>query len=227
VPRRTLILQIASGVAIVGGLALAWRFTPLGQMLQPRLVAEWLETFEGYTWAPAIFIAAYVIGGLVMFPVTLLGAATAIVFPPLKAIAITFTGFMLSAALLYWIGSRFLGEPLQKRMGPTIEKVKEHLADQGILTVAALRMLPLAPFTLVNLAAGCLRVRFRDYMLGTALGLAPGMTLVCLFGRQVRAFWRDPSGTAVLMVVGVFVVWIGLSLTLQRLVAHRQQARHA
>ncbi len=221
--RRSLVVQILIGLAILGGLALAWRFTPLGELMRPQQIAESLEEFEGRQWAPAIFIAAYVVGGLVVFPVTLMGAATAIVFPPLKAMAISFTGIMLSAALLHWLGSRFLKDRLQKRLGRTIGRVKEHLADQGVLTIAALRMVPLAPFTLVNLAAGCLGVRFRDYMLGTALGLAPGMTLVCVFGRQVRQFWRDPSGTAVLMVVGVFVVWMAISLSLQRLVSHRHR----
>jgi phospholipase D1/2 len=223
--RRTLVLQISIGVAVLGGLALAWRLTPLGEMVQPQHIAGWLEEFEGRRWAPAIFVAAYVVGGLVIFPVTLMGAATAIVFPPLKAMAISFTGIMLSAALLHWLGARFLKDRLQKKLGRTIERVKEHLSDQGVLTIAALRMVPLAPFTLVNLAAGCLGVRFRDYMLGTALGLAPGMTLVCVFGRQVRQFWRDPSGTAVLMVVGVFVVWMAISLSLQRLVSHRHRQR--
>jgi phospholipase D1/2 len=225
--RRTLVLQILIGFAIVGGIALVWRFTPLAQMVRPQHVAAWLESFESQRWAPAVFIAAFVIGGLVVFPVTLMSAATAIVFPPLKAMSITFTGIMLSAALLHWLGARLLKKRLQKKLGRTIGQVKEHLSDEGILTIAALRMVPLAPFTLVNLAAGSLGVRFRDFMFGTALGLAPGMTLVCIFGRQVRQFWRDPSGTAVLLVIGVFVVWMAISLSLQRLVAHRHRARPA
>jgi phospholipase D1/2 len=218
--RRTLVLQILIGFAILGAIALIWRVTPLAEAVRPQHVAGWLEDFEGRKWAPAVFIAAYVVGGLVIFPVTLLGAATAIVFPPLKAMAISFTGIMLSAGLLHWLGSRILKDRLQKRLGRLIGQVKEHLHDQGVLTIAALRMVPLAPFTLVNLAAGCLGVRFRDFMLGTALGLAPGMTLVCLFGRQVRQFWQHPSGTAVLLVAGVFVVWMAISLSLQRLVSH-------
>jgi phospholipase D1/2 len=212
--------KLAIGAAVAGLLALAWKVSPLGKM-RPEQLAQWLETLEKFGWAPGIFVAAYVVGGLVMFPVTVLGAASAIVFPPLKAVSVTFTGIMLSAALLYYIGAKLLGERGGKRLAPIVERVKEHLTDQGVITIAALRMVPLAPFTLVNIAAGCIGVRFRDYMLGTALGIAPGMTLVVLFGRQVRAFWKDPSGTAVLLVVGVGVAWIAISLTLQRLVARR------
>jgi uncharacterized membrane protein YdjX (TVP38/TMEM64 family) len=212
--------KIAIGAALAGLLALAWKATPLSKM-RPEQIAQWLESIDKFGWAPGLFVAAYVVGGLVMFPVTLLGAASAIVFPPLKAVSVTFTGIMLSAALLYFIGAKLLGENGGKRLAPVVERVKEHLTDQGVITIAALRMVPLAPFTLVNIAAGSIGVRFRDYMLGTALGIAPGMTLVVLFGRQVRAFWKDPSGTAVLLVVGVCVAWIAISLTLQRLVARR------
>jgi phospholipase D1/2 len=218
--RRKLMWQLAIGASIAGLLALVWKVTPLSK-LRPEQIAQWLETFEKLGWAPGVFIAAYVVGGLVMFPVTLLGAASAIVFPPLKAVSVTFTGIMLSAALTYAIGAKVLGDRAGKRLAPIVEKVKEQLTDQGVITIAALRMVPLAPFTLVNIAAGCIGVRFRDFMLGTALGIAPGMTLVVLFGRQVRAFWKDPSASAVLLVVGVCVVWISVSLTLQRLVARR------
>jgi phospholipase D1/2 len=222
--RRKLLWQLAIGAAVAGLLALVWKITPLSQ-LRPEQIAQWLETFEKFGWAPVAFVAAYVVGGLVMFPVTLLGAASAIVFPPLKAVSVSFSGIMLSAALLYGIGAKLLGERGGKRLAPVVERVKERLTDQGVITIAALRMVPLAPFTLVNIAAGCIGVRFRDYMLGTALGIAPGMTLVVLFGRQVRAFWKDPSGTAVLLVVGVCVAWIAVSLTLQRLVARRSGHR--
>jgi len=222
-PGRKLIVWVLIACAVAGGAALLWKVTPLAQLVKPELIARRLETLESFRWTPIIFLGAYVVGGLVMFPVMALGAASAIVFPPLEAVAVSFTGNMLSAALLYGIGARLLGDRFRKRFGPTIEKVDEALNDRGIVTIATLRMVPLAPFTLVNLAAGSVRVRFRDYMLGTALGLAPGATVICLFGRQVRAFWREPSLSAMLWIAAVGVAWIATSLVLQRWVARRNR----
>lgn len=222
--QRRPLVWVAIACAIAAGLALAWRFTPLADILEPRRIAERLETIEELTWAPFAFVAAYVIGGLVMFPVTVMSAATAIVFPPLKAVSVSFTGIMLSAALLHWMGARFIKGRIKKALTGTIERVDKALHDRGVITVATVRMIPLAPFTLVNIAAGAIGVRFRDYMLGTALGLAPGITMVCFFGRQVRAFWKDPNLKTVLIVAGIGIVWIGLSLLLQRWVSHRRHA---
>ncbi|HEU4625805.1 MAG TPA: VTT domain-containing protein [Steroidobacteraceae bacterium] len=224
-PHRKLIVTLALATLLLVGLALAWRFTPLADYLEPQHMAKRLETLQKLPGAPFYFVAAFVIGGLVMFPVTVLSASTAIVFAPYIAAPVSFSGILLSAALLHWLGARLIGPQAHKALGPTIQRVDEALADRGIVTIAAIRMMPIAPFTLVNLAAGAIAVPFRDYMLGTILGIAPGTILVCLFGRQVREFWRHPSGQGIALVIGVAIVWIAVSLSLQRWASHRRRAR--
>jgi uncharacterized membrane protein YdjX (TVP38/TMEM64 family) len=211
-------------VAIAG--ALVWRFTPLGEIARPQEIVQRLETIDQYRWAPLIFVGIYLVGGLVMFPVTVLGAAVAIIFTPLKAVAVSFTGITLSAALHHWIGSRFLRKRLPAPLKRVRDRLDEMLEDKSIVTIAALRMVPIAPFTLVNLVAGCMDIRRRDFLLGTALGLAPSITIVCLFGRQVRAFWKNPSTSAVLLIGAVAVAWLCLAIGMQWFVSrHRSRAR--
>jgi uncharacterized membrane protein YdjX (TVP38/TMEM64 family) len=215
--RRAILVLVLAVVA----LALLWNFTPLREVLTPERIAKKLEIVEKSDWAPLYFLAAFVVGGLVMFPVTVMSAATAITFPPYKAAPISFTGILLSAALLHWLGARFLKKPVRKMLGETLHKVDAALKDKSILTIATLRMMPIAPFTLVNLAAGSMGVKFSDYMFGTALGLAPGLTMMCIFGRQVRAFWNHPSITKALVGVAIIIVWIGVSVVLQRWMSRR------
>lgn len=226
-PKRKLLTWVLIACAIAAGLTLVWRFTPLAQVLQPEHLADRLESVEKVKWAPFAFVAAYVLGGLVMFPVTVLSAATAIVFPPLIAVSVSFSGIMMSAALLHWLGTRFIKGRLRKSLDGTIDRVDKAMSDRGIVTIATIRMIPLAPFTLVNLAAGAVGVRFRDYMLGTAVGLAPGVSVICIFGRQVRAFWHDPNPKTVILIVTIGIVWIGMSLLLQRWISHRRHATAA
>jgi phospholipase D1/2 len=188
-------------------------------------LAQELELFERFHFAPLIMVGAYLLGGLVIFPVTVLSASVALIFPPLKAVSISLTGMLSSSALLYWMGRGVLGRRLKSAVGPTVKRLEEKLNDQGIVTIAALRMTPIAPFTLVNIAAGAMGIRFRDYMLGTLLGLAPGVILICLFGNRVRAFWRHPSGPDVWVAVAVGVVWIAIVIALQRWAASHHRRR--
>jgi uncharacterized membrane protein YdjX (TVP38/TMEM64 family) len=225
-PRKLTLTLLITGALLVG-LALAWRFTPLADFLEPRRMAERLESLRKLPGAPFYFVAAFVIGGFVMFPVTVMSASTAIVFPPYLAAPVSFTGIVLSAAIMHWLGARFIGPRARNALGSTIKRVDESLSDRGVITIAAIRMVPIAPFTLVNLAAGAVGVPLRDYMLGTVLGIAPGTILVCLFGRQVRHFWQHPSGHGVALVGAVLVVWLAVSLALQRWASHRRSSSTA
>jgi len=220
--RHPLAWRALLACAVVATFVLVWHFTPLSRIAKPQALVDHVEAISKDRWAPVVFLGAYLFGGLVMFPVTVLGAAVAIIFPPLKAVAISFTGITLSAALHHWIGSHFLRKRASKRLGRIRERLDEVLTDQSIVTIAALRMVPIAPFVLVNLVAGCMGVRFRDFMLGTALGLAPSITVMCLFGQRVRAFWHHPSLSGVLLIVGVALVWMGLAFGLQKWVAGRK-----
>jgi uncharacterized membrane protein YdjX (TVP38/TMEM64 family) len=84
-----------------------------------------------------------------------------------------------------------------------------------------IRMVPVAPFSLVNVAAGTIGIPFRDYLFGTFLGLAPGTVLICVFGSELKDLMRNPSPTRVIAVVAIAVAWILLSLGIQRFVARR------
>jgi phospholipase D1/2 len=113
-----------------------------------------------------------------MVPVTVLIIATAMVFPAFTATGYALGGCVLSAILTYGIGARLGSAPLQRFAGGKINRLNKRLAKKGFLAIAVIRNLPLAPFTLVNMAAGASKVRFRDYVVGTGIGMVPGIVAV-------------------------------------------------
>ena len=54
-------------------------------------------------------------------------------------------------------------------------------------------MLPVAPYSVVNLAAGAARVPFRDFVLGSVIGISPGVIGITLFEDQLEQMIRSPS----------------------------------
>jgi phospholipase D1/2 len=217
---RWLIAGIA--VLLAGTAVLLWRYTPLAEWADAERIADWMQRMRASAWSPLIVIGAFVIGGLIVFPLTLLITATAIVFPPWAAILLSLAGALASALTLYAIGRKAMRETMRRAFEVYVEKLRRALDRSGIIAVAAIRMVPIAPFTLVNLAAGAIDVRLRDYVLGTLLGVLPGTLALTAFGRQLRAIIENPTLENVAILCGVIAVWIVLSLVLQRAVGRRR-----
>jgi phospholipase D1/2 len=221
---RRLVVVLAAACAVAAAGAIVWRFTPVAQFVDPLRLADQLDQLQRAPWAPFAFALAFPLLGFVIFPVTALSALVAFIFPPPVAMATSFSGIMMSAALFHWLGARFKHK-VRAGLGSALTRVDAALADHGIVTIAAIRMIPLAPFTIVNLVAGALGIRLRDYMLGSALGLTPGMIILSLFGKQAREFWHHPSVSGVLIGVGFALLWLGVTFGLQRWARKRNGKR--
>ena len=211
--RRPLLALAA--LALIAAAALLWNFTPLAEWLEPKRVAGWLDSWSGSAWSFALLPLAYVGGSLVIFPITLLIAATALAFGPWSGFLLAAGGSLLAAAATYlvgaWMGRRFL----RRGMGPRLNRISRALGEKGVIAVVTLRTAPIAPFTVVNLVCGASHVGFRDYMLGTAIGMAPGIIAMTAMGSSLRSVLLDPSGANWLVVGGAILGWIALGIGAQ------------
>lgn len=224
-PARTRFRQVAALAAAAGvliGMLALWQFTPLAQVIQPDTLAPRLDSVAGEVWAPVAVLAAFVIGGFVVFPVTILIALTAITFGPWHGFAYAVAGSLLSAGLTYQAGRKGSRRWLRGLMGPRIEKVSRRLGKQGVLSVMILRLVPVAPFTFVNLVAGATHIRFRDFLIGTVLGMTPGIVIMTALGDRLRQLWQDPSWIQIGLLGAVVVFWFAVSLAVQRAVSRRR-----
>jgi len=218
--RRGILTVCAAAVLIVAALLL-WHYSPLGRFAQPRELVARLESIAALPWAPAAMIGLFIAGGLLCFPLMVLITCTATLFHPLSAFCISLVGSVLSAVVSYLVAQRFLHASLKGLFSSRIEKLSAAFQRQGILTIAAVRMLPIGPFTVVNLAAGTIGLRMRDYVIGTALGLAPGTAAITAFGAQLRALIEHPDPKGVLILAAIVTAWIAASFGLQRIASRR------
>jgi uncharacterized membrane protein YdjX (TVP38/TMEM64 family) len=209
-----LLLLIAGGVL--------WRYTPLSDWATPSRLAQWIGTFKDAAWSPFAVVGLYVIGGLILFPLLLMIVATAVVFDPLVAIGLSLVGSLASASVTYFIGAKVARGTVKQAFGQASKRVSEALENRGLLAIAAVRTVPVAPFTIVNLAAGTLGVRYTDYFIGTALGLLPGITMITAFGNQLHEMWQNPTPGKIAVFIAIVVGWLALSFWLQKLTAKKK-----
>jgi uncharacterized membrane protein YdjX (TVP38/TMEM64 family) len=155
------------------------------------------------------------LGGLVAFPVIVLIAATAAALGPWIGGLSATAGVLLSSLLLFMIG-RFLGHKrLQSLLGRRALRVQRHIIGQGMVAVAMIRMVPIAPFSLVNLLAGASQLRLRDFLIGTILGMAPGIITMAALGSQIADFAKNASWSNALLLGLTIVLWIAVCLAVQ------------
>lgn len=212
-----------AGIALllVAAAIVLWRFTPLAAWADAQRVTGLLTDLRSSAWGSLAVIGLYLVGGLIAFPVTLLIAATALVFDPLPAVALSFIGVLANALLTYWVGAKLVRGTMHAAFGRTVQRVTAALTNRGVIAVAVIRTVPIAPFTFVNVAMGAVGVRLRDYLVGTALGVAPGVTAFSVFGHQLREIIERPTFTNVALLAAAVLAWIALSLLLQSWISKR------
>ncbi|NSX06804.1 VTT domain-containing protein [Cupriavidus gilardii] len=203
-------------LVVLAGLAFAWRYTPLREWADFRNVLDVVERIRDMPMAPLAMLGAYVAAGLVMVPVTLLIVVTVVVFGPVKGALCALGGVVLSAATGYGIG-RFVGRDAVRRYGgKRLNALSQQVGQHGLLAMVVLRLVPVAPFTLVNLVVGASRIRFRDCLLGTLIGMTPGIVISASLVDRIAAVARNPNPLTVALLLLVLLIPLSVLWLLRR-----------
>jgi len=206
--RRAVVAMIAAVFASVLGLAALYG-SPLREWMNVDALAGLAADFEHAPGAPLLALGIFVAGGLVGFPLTVLVIVCILVFGPWHGFLYSLFDALVSAMVTYALG-HFLGSGAVRRLaGKKLNKLNGRLASRDLLTLIIVRIVPLASFTLINMAAGASNIRFRDFIVGSAIGLLPGILGISLFIDQLAATLRKPDLPAFALlaaIIGVIVV---------------------
>jgi phosphatidylserine/phosphatidylglycerophosphate/cardiolipin synthase-like enzyme/uncharacterized membrane protein YdjX (TVP38/TMEM64 family) len=206
--RRRLMLFVAV-VLVSLGLAAIWRWGPLQSFLSPEQIGHYLASISSIEGRAVVAIGGLIIASLLMVPVTLLAIICGLVFEGWEAFLYVMTGAMAASAIGF-LGGRFLGKGVIERMsGSKVDKLSKRLAARGTLAVALLRLVPVAPFTVFNLVAGSSHLGARQFLVGSLLGLMPGLGAITLFSSSLSDAIRAPSWISLAIVIGLGAVLAG------------------
>ncbi len=162
--------------------------------------------------APIISITLILLHAVVPLPAELLALANGLAFGFWGGLAVTWSGFMLSALSIY-VAGRLWGGPLLERTVSQRhrERLDGWLKREGAFPLLAMRLIPLVPFNAVCLAAGVIRAPLWTYTWTTGLGILPlGATISFLGSRLGESnlhlgapFWI----LSLIFVVAILVAW--------------------
>jgi uncharacterized membrane protein YdjX (TVP38/TMEM64 family) len=186
---------LAMLVTIVGlvmaGVAL-WRSGAQPDMPSPHDIADLVGPYRQAWYALPIVALVFTVLGLVLVPVLLMIAATGIAFGPWLGPLYAMVGSLSSASVGFAIGRRLGRKRVERLGGRRVARINQALERNGLLAVFFLRKVP-APFMVSNVIIGASRVRYRDFLLGTFLGMIAVVVALAGFGYQISSAFHDPS----------------------------------
>ena len=186
----------------------------------PERLQETLMALRVQPLAWAGVMGLYLLCSICFFPLLMLVAATSAVFGPWAGFCMAVVGALAGASLGYALARRLRQGTLHTRVEPSMEKLRYYVQKGGVTGVALLRTLPLSPFTVTNFGLGLSGLRFGPYLLGTLIGLLPGITVFSFMGGSLIALLEKPDATYLFYAVAGVVTW-GLLL----FAAHRLMRR--
>ena len=187
-------------MAMVVALTVLWKFTPLAAWITAERIAAMAHAFATHPWAPFAVMFAYTPACLVLFPRPLITLFAVVAFGAWAGFAYAFIGILTAALVTFFVGRRMDHAKVQRFAGAKINRLCKLLCERGLLAVAALRLVPVAPFAVGGLVAGAIGVKLWHFTLGTALGMLPGTLAATVFGSQLEQGLREP---------GKIDMWIG------------------
>ncbi len=164
--------------------------------------------------APLAFILAY--AGLIAVSVpagALMTLTGGFLFGPWFGTLYCITGATLGAVIAF-LAARAGLAGLAARAGVWARRIETGFRDNGLLYLLVLRLIPLFPFWLVNLAAGAAGLRLPIFVLGTFFGIIPVTLILASLGNGLGMLveeGRSPD-LAILFQPSVLLPLIGLAV---------------
>src|SRR4029077_19479513 len=180
-PLRALALLALIAAAVAGLIVLSVN-APLREAL-----GESLGRFRGSAWGPGVFSPVYAVACLVL-PGSVITLAAGSLFGVIIGTAVVSLASVTGASLAFWLGRTLARGLIEKRRAgtPRSRALDQAVAAGGFKIVLLTRLSPLFPFTLLNYAFGLTKLRFRDYVIASWLGMLPGTVMYVYLGSTVK-----------------------------------------
>lgn len=165
--------------------------------------------------AALIFVGVYALCTALSLPTgLLLSTVGGFLFGTWWGGLLNVAGATLGATVIFLAARTVLGDPLRARAGPWLSRLEAGFRENALSYMLVLRLVPLFPFWLVNLAPAFLGVRTSSYVTGTFFGIMPGAFVFASVGTGLGAILArgaTPDGSALLQP-SVILPIVGLAL---------------
>jgi uncharacterized membrane protein YdjX (TVP38/TMEM64 family) len=152
------------------------------------------------------FMVLYIVQTALSLPgAAILSLAAGAIFGSIMGTVYANIAATLGATLAFLVTRYLLRDLVQNRFGGKLEGMNRELEQRGFAYLLFLRLVPLFPFFLINLAAGLTRLPLRTFFFATMLGIIPGGFVYVNAGASLAGI-DSLSGIASPRVLGSFAL---------------------
>jgi uncharacterized membrane protein YdjX (TVP38/TMEM64 family) len=215
---RTLVVSFL----LFGGVGLVFVFgAPLLGLNGAATVQEWMRAAPG-PWSLPVAVLAFGVLAFVGVPQIMLIAAAVVAFGPMTGLAYSWIGTMVSSMVGFYLG-RFAGaKALERFSGESLRRFMELVGRNGFFASFIVRLVPSAPFIVVNMAAGVTPMRVLDFTVGTALGIVPKIVLTAFAGNSIVRLMKGEIGKDALWLAAIAGAWVAIGLVARAWLKRRE-----
>ncbi len=139
------------------------------------------EVDEAGFWGPWMILLSYAVITIIPFPTTVLAFVAGTIYGPFYGSLLVLICMNAASIISFYLGRFFGRHLLHEHEHGWIKKYDELMQENGFMAVVIMRSL-FVPFDIVSIASGMSKISFRQYMLGSVLGSAPGTVTVVVLG---------------------------------------------
>lgn len=223
VTKKRILVIALSILALVTLTILFQKF--LGDYVDKETATSYFKTIQESLWSPGILMLVFLLASVTGVSLNVLLVAAALVFNPWMVFGTAVIGAHAGANVAFLAG-KLWGQKLVKRFGgDRVAGLSRKLGERGVFSVALLRLLPIAPFPVVNVVAGSSHMSARIFNLGSILGMAPGMFVVVLLAELTKDAVREPNAVNVVSLLVLVLFFLGAVVFARRAIRKRGKGR--
>ncbi len=179
-----MLVRVGGIVALVGVVAASVVLLPVRQYLTGFL--DWVQS-QG-TWGAAVLAAMYTPVSLLFLPAWILTLGAGFAFGFVKGLIAVSAGSVVGATAAFLAGRTLARGMIDELVAasPRFRAIDQAVAGQGFKIVLLTRLSPVIPFNLLNYAFGLTKVRFRDFVLASWIGMLPASAVYVYLGTAVK-----------------------------------------
>lgn len=212
---------------LFGGVGLVFVFgAQLLHINGEQAMEQWMGSAQG-VWALPMAVGAFALLAFLGVPQIVLIAAAVVAFGPWTGMLYSWIGTMVSSMVGFWLGRLFGGRLLRDIAGERVQRFMALIGANGFMASLIVRLVPSAPFIVVNMAAGVSPMKQRDFFGGTALGILPKIVLTALAGHSAVKGMHGGGWTSYATIAIAAVAWIWVGWYARKWLKSREEATSA